>query len=137
MTTAIDLFAGLGGFSEGAHAAGIQTIWAANHWSLACQYFELNHGLKPECQDLQQADWRKVPPHDLLLASPACQGHSRARGAEKAHHDALRSTAWAVVAAAEYHRPRAVVVENVEEFLKWDLYPSWVDALLRCVTAPG
>lgn len=27
--------------------------------------------------------------------SPACQGHSRARGKERAHHDAQRSTAWA------------------------------------------
>lgn len=82
-------------------------------------------------QDLQQADWRQVPAHDIVLASPACQGHSRARGKEKPHHDALRSTAWAVVACAEYHRSRAIVVENVPEFLEWALYPSWCDALHR------
>ena len=32
MTTAIDLFAGLGGWSTGARAAGVQVLWAANHW---------------------------------------------------------------------------------------------------------
>lgn len=129
---AIDLFAGIGGFSEGAIAAGIDVVWAANHWALACHYHGLNHPTtKVACQDLQQADWRAVPQHDILLASPACQGHSRARGAEKPHHDALRSTAWAVVAAAEYHQPRALVVENVTEFQTWALFPVWSEALRK------
>lgn len=128
----IDLFAGLGGFSNGAKLAGMRPVWAGNHWGLACQYHRENH---PETivvqQDLQQADWREVPSFDICLASPACQGHSRARGKEKPHHDALRSTAWAVVACAEYHQPQALVVENVVEFLSWSLYPSWRDALMR------
>lgn len=29
MTTAIDLFAGLGGFTSGAEAAGVRVLWAA------------------------------------------------------------------------------------------------------------
>jgi site-specific DNA-cytosine methylase len=28
----IDLFAGAGGFSEGAMQAGCEAVWAANHW---------------------------------------------------------------------------------------------------------
>lgn len=132
MTTAIDLFAGLGGFTAGAHLAGVRVVWAANHWGLAVDLHKRNH---PEvahvCQDLHQADWRSVPAHDLLLASPCCQGHTRARGKERTHHDASRSTAWAVVSAAEYHRPRALIVENVAEFLSWTLYPAWEDALRR------
>jgi DNA (cytosine-5)-methyltransferase 1 len=127
---AIDLFAGAGGFSTGARAAGATVVWAANHWPTAVKWHTENH---PEtehaCQDLQQADFRAAPRHDLLLASPACQGHSRARGAEKPHHDALRSTAWAVVTCAEVHRPAAVVVENVPEFALWTLYPAWCAAM--------
>jgi DNA (cytosine-5)-methyltransferase 1 len=128
----IDLFAGLGGFTEGAEQAGCSVVWAANHWRAAVDIHGLNH---PEtsmaCQDLQQADFTKVPAHDLLLASPACQGHSRARGADKPHHDALRSTAWAVVTDVEVHRPLAGVIENVPEFREWALFDVWCDALRR------
>lgn len=126
----IDLFAGAGGFSTGARLAGARVLWAANHWPTAVEWHAANH---PEtqhaCQDLQQADFRDAPPHDLLLASPACQGHSRARGAEKPHHDALRSTAWAVVTCCEVHRPAAALVENVPEFASWTLYPAWCAAM--------
>jgi DNA (cytosine-5)-methyltransferase 1 len=128
--TAIDLFAGAGGFSEGAKAAGVRVAWAANHWQAAVDCHAENHpGTAHACQDLQQADWGTVPRHDLLLASPACQGHSRARGTDRPHHDACRSTAWAVVSCAEVHRPPFLVVENVPEFSEWLLFPAWSEAL--------
>lgn len=129
---AIDLFAGAGGFSTAARLAGVQVVWAANHWQSAVEIHAANH---PEalhvCQDLHQANWATVPAHDLLLASPCCQGHSRARGKENGNpqHDASRSTAWAVVSALEHHRARAALVENVPEFMEWTLYPAWCAAL--------
>ncbi|WP_382155323.1 DNA cytosine methyltransferase [Hydrogenophaga sp. ANAO-22] len=127
---AIDLFAGAGGFSTGAAMAGVQVVWAANHWPAAVQVHANNHpGTMHACQDLEQADWTQVPGHDLLLASPACQGHTNARGKERPHHDAQRATAWAVVSAAECHQPEAFVVENVKEFAKWALYPAWCAAM--------
>jgi DNA (cytosine-5)-methyltransferase 1 len=127
---AIDLFAGLGGFSEGARQAGLDVVWAANHWRAAVEMHAQNHPDTAHCcQDLHQADWRDVPAYDLLMASPACQGHSRARGKNRPHHDAQRSTAWAVVSAAEYHRPRVLVVENVPEFQGWALFGAWAMAL--------
>jgi DNA (cytosine-5)-methyltransferase 1 len=130
MKSAIDLFAGAGGFTTGAEMAGVQVVWAANHWQAAVDVHAANHpGTAHACQDLQQADWRDVPAHDLLLASPACQGHSRARGKEQPRHDAQRSTAWAVVSAAECHRPAGVVVENVPEFAQWTLFPAWCSAM--------
>lgn len=126
----IDLFSGAGGFSTGATMAGARVVWAANHWPAAVEWHAANHpDTEHACQDLQQADFREAPAHDLLLASPACQGHSRARGAEKPHHDALRSTAWAVVSCAEVHRPAVAIIENVPEFAEWALYPAWCAAM--------
>jgi DNA (cytosine-5)-methyltransferase 1 len=105
-------------------------VWAANHWESAVVYHSANH---PEtqhvCQDLHQANWAKVPKHDLLLASPACQGHTPARGKDRPHHDATRATAWAVVSCAEFHKPAFIIVENVPKFLEWKLYPAWAFAM--------
>lgn len=132
MTTAIDLFAGLGGWSTGAKMAGVDVLWAANHWPVAVEWHGKNHPHAIHvCQDLHQADWSQVPAHDLLLASPCCQGHSKARGKSSGNpqHDASRSTAWAVVSALEFHQPEAAIVENVEEFLSWVLYPAWSAAV--------
>lgn len=82
----IELFAGAGGGTTGATMAGIEILWAANHWPEAVNYHRQNHPkTKHVCQDLQQADWSLVPSHDLLIASPSCTGHSKARGKEKGH----------------------------------------------------
>lgn len=127
---AVDLFAGAGGFSTGAVMAGCTVVWAANHWPAAVAVHAQNHpDTEHACQDLHQTDWSTVPPHDLLMASPACQGHSRARGKDRPHHDAMRSTAWAVVSAAEYHRPAVALVENVSDFTRWTLFPAWCHAM--------
>lgn len=129
---AIDLFAGAGGFTTGAEMAGCKVVWAANHWPVAVEAHAANHGhVHHVCQDLHQANWTEVPKHDLLLASPCCHGHSRARGTDRPQHEDSRSTAWAVVSCAEYHRPPLFIVENVPEFTSWSLYPSWCDAMHR------
>ena len=72
-----------------------------------------------------------MPAHDILLASPCCQGHAKARGKKSGNpeHDASRSTAWAPVSALEFHRPQAAVIENVPEFTDWLLYPAWLQAI--------
>lgn len=127
---AVDLFAGAGGFTEGARLAGVPVAWAANHWKAAVTTHAANHPTtRHACQDLHQVDWSTVPAHDLLLASPCCHGHSPARGKDRPQHDASRSTAWAVVSCAEYHRPEAVIVENVPAFQTWTLYPAWCAAM--------
>lgn len=133
----VDLFAGFGGFTCGAEQASGELVWAANHWPLAVQTHAANHPSgRHECQDLRQADFSALPTYDVLLASPACQGHSqcaqpaRARqAATRRTHDALRATAWAVVDCADVTRPPALVVENVPDFRRWALYPVWREAL--------
>lgn len=130
---AVDLFAGWGGFTEGAELAGVRVAWAANHWQLAVDAHARNHPRTTHvCQDLRQADFTQLPRYDLLLASPACQGHSTAsQPVRTAKHDADRATAWAVIDCAEATMPRAIIVENVPAFRAWILYPVWRAALER------
>lgn len=134
---AVDLFAGWGGFSLGGEAAGLDVVYAANHWPTAVAVHAANHpATRHECQDLRQADWTRLPAYDVLLASPCCQPHSRAGRVNKrwgtehqARHDADRATAWAVVDCADATEPKVVVVENVPAFRAWRLYPVWRAAL--------
>lgn len=129
--TAIDLFAGLGGWTMGAKRAGIKMLWSANHWPKAVEYHRLNNPeswMEHVCQDLQQADWRKVPKPHIVLAAPCCQGHANARGTDKPTSDVSRNTAHAVTAAVEHLSPAAFAVENVPEFSWWKLFDNWIDA---------
>ncbi len=117
MTTAIDLFAGLGGWSTGARAAGVQVLWAANHWPVAVEWHSAN---QPEtqhvCQDLHQARWEQVSAHDILLASPCCQGHAKARGRKSRgpEHDASRQRLCvSLLLALIYLRPVVAQVASL------------------------
>lgn len=82
--------------------------------------------------DVRGRDWRDLPRYGLLLAGPACQGHSNnGRPARKRNpnvrelHDVLRSTADAVVECVKETSPEAVVVENVPPFVYWDGFGRW------------
>lgn len=130
MIRVADLFCGAGGWSEGARLAGLNVVACVNHWPVAVETHQANH---PEaqhfCQDAALMDPRNLPAFDILLASPACQGHTPARGKERPHHDATRATAWCVVNTVEVTRPQMFLVENVPAFLKWKLYRPWAEAL--------
>jgi DNA (cytosine-5)-methyltransferase 1 len=134
----IDLFAGAGGSSTGLVQAGWSVLWAANHWPAAVAVHAANHPTTEHvCQDLHQAVWDDVPAPDVIWASPSCKGSSAAatrnlragkRGTGR-QADTHRTTAWAVVDAAEVLRPKALIVENVLDFRNWKLYSVWRSAL--------
>jgi DNA (cytosine-5)-methyltransferase 1 len=138
----VDMFSGLGGFSQGATEAGATVILAANHSPDAVHWHRVNH---PDAvhveQDLGEMDMRGLPEHDLLIASPCCQGFSPSgrpgqstqhridRDRALARRQVARNTAWAVITACEVARPRLLVIENVQEFLDWTLFGTWKTAL--------
>lgn len=135
----IDLFAGYGGFSTGAEQAGAKVVWAANHWQHAVDTHARNHPTaEHSCQDLRQADFSETPAHDMVLASPSCQGNSRAgqparkrSKSVKVAHDKYRATAFAVIDCVDVTRPKAFLVENTEDFELWSLSDLWCDMLRR------
>lgn len=86
---AVDLFAGAGGTTLGATWAGARVLTAVNHWPIAVQTHAAAHPeTEHRCEDAAILDPTTLPAHDLLLASPSCTGHTRARGTDQPHHDA-------------------------------------------------
>lgn len=140
--TITDLFCGAGGSSLGAQAAGATLVMAANHWQTAIEVHQQNFpNADHDCADISQADPRRYPATDILLASPECTNHSQARGISRKRQDPTlwdapdpaaersRATMWDVPRFAEQLRYTAVVVENVVEATKWVMWPAWWQAM--------
>ena len=119
--TATDLFCGAGGSSLGARAAGIELRMAANHWQTAIDVHQAHFpDAGHDIADISQADPRRYPRTDILLASPECTNHSQARGVSRKKQNpslwdapdpsAERSRATVVVPI----RPLPRYVSNVE-----------------------
>lgn len=140
--TVTDLFCGAGGSSLGATGAGATLVMAANHWQTAIDVHQANFpDAGHDCADISQADPRRYPRTDILLASPECTNHSQARGVSRKRQDPTlwdapdpaaersRATMWDVVRFAEQMHYTAIVVENVVEATKWVLWPAWWQAM--------
>lgn len=122
-----DLFCGAGGSSTGCRRAlmklGIDMkLVAVNHWPVAIETHSKNHpDARHYCINLDAARPSDIVPEgrlDLLMASPECTHHSRARGG-KPINDQSRMSAWHVVRWCTELRVRCVIVENVPEFMDW------------------
>lgn len=147
MLTLTDFFCGAGGSSTGAiQVPGVVVRAAANHWKLAVDVHNANHpGAMHVLADVSQYEPSLMPPTDMAWLSPSCTKHSQAQGKKQREIDGQpdlfgqtlpneaaersRATMWDVVRYAEYHRYRAVIVENVLEVVKWMPYRAWLLAM--------
>lgn len=143
--TAVDAFSGFGGLTQGIKRAGFTTIMAANHKDYKIRVHERNH---PEAEhwiadlvDPESADYhsaRDLPAADLFAAGVSCTSHSQAN-TQKAYEEGLtlfnmddpeyearvtkserdRATASCVLAYADEHHPRLILVECTTELQSW------------------
>ena len=154
--TFTDIFCGAGGSSLGLAAAGLELKLAANHWRTAIDTHAANfRDAEHLCADVNNYDMRRLPRTDVLWASPICTeispaggrtGYRRSKAAKagqldliqelgyvpKAGMERTRATFHDVIRAAEVHRYRVVLVENVPDVVdRWELFDWWVDGMLR------
>lgn len=124
---AADLFCGAGGTSTGLTRAcrslGVPLdLLAINHWNVAIATHRTNHPHgRHLCETLDAVSPRAVVPSGhlhLLMASPECLHHSRARGG-RPKSDQSRASAWHVLRWAEALHIDTILIENVEEFREW------------------
>jgi len=147
----IDLFAGGGGASAGIEAALRRPVdIAINHDPAAIAMHKANH---PETKHYIEDIWA-VDPREacgsrqvaLLWASPDCTSHSRAKGS-KPREQGKRVLADAILRWARTVKPKVILLENVEEWLKWgpldengfpvkaqegESFRAWLAALVDC-----
>jgi DNA (cytosine-5)-methyltransferase 1 len=138
--TLTDLFCGAGGSSLGASAvADVELVMAANHWSTAIEVHQAHFPqARHDLADISQADPRRYPRTNILLASPECTNHSQARGVSRrqqqpdlfgvfdAAAERSRATMWDVGRFAEQLHYDAIVVENVVEATQWSGWTHWL-----------
>lgn len=142
--TFTDIFCGAGGSSIGLASAGLKLKFAANHWGRAIETHSTNFpDAEHDCADVSNYDWRRIPRTDIAWFSPECTWHSPAGGRKRVRKqlDLLddyvpddggvrsRATAYDVLRAAEVHRYKAIIVENVCEFAAWESYDQWMSWL--------
>lgn len=140
--TFTDIFCGAGGSSTGLVNAGFELKLAANHWQRAIETHSANHpDAEHLCADVNNYDFRRLPRTDLLWASPICTEISPAGGRRRTKGqlslldegpianeawERTRATAYDVIRATEVHRYKAVLCENVVEFVTdWELFDWW------------
>jgi DNA (cytosine-5)-methyltransferase 1 len=142
-----DIFCGAGGSSIGLVAAGLELKLAANHWDRAIATHAENFPAADHLvADVSNYDMRRLPRTQVLWASPECTWHSPAGGRKQATKiraqldlfdeyvptDAgirSRATAFDVIRAAEVHRYKVIIVENVVEFAAWEMFDWWLAGL--------
>lgn len=119
MPTAIDLFAGAGGATQGLRDAGFDVIGAVENDADAAETWRLNHPgtmLEGDIRELDPASLAALlPPEtrlDLLKACPPCQGFSSLRTG--AAVDSVRNDlVLDVLRFVDGLSPRAILLENV------------------------
>src|SRR5689334_12288234 len=89
--TAIDIFAGIGGWNLAASTLGIRVVSAYNHDDRSLQTHALNFKqTKQHKLDIMTGNTEDIPDVDILLASPECTFQSNVSGVELLHQNQLR-----------------------------------------------
>jgi DNA (cytosine-5)-methyltransferase 1 len=126
--TAIDLFCGAGGLSQGLDDAGFDILWGIDHQEKTKPTFEANHDCEMTVGDIRTAD----PPDlgldagelDLVAGGPPCPtfslvGRSKINSLDgRTTTDDERHLLYEdFLRFVDHYRPKAFVMENVEGML--------------------
>lgn len=146
-----DQFCGAGGSSLGVRKASakyggnIEVSLAMNHWKIAIETHSANFpDTDHDCADMSAVDPRRYPHADILITSPECTNHSLAKGVKRNLQQTAtlfgnievdpaaersRATMWDVPRFAEYHKYKAIIVENVVDARSWVLWEPWLHSM--------
>lgn len=111
--SAIDLFCGAGGLSLGLTRAGVRVLRGYDQWAPATATHRANFA--HEVEEAAITPDLDLPPADLVVGGPPCQGFSSA--GLRREGDGRNSLVRTFSSLVARHRPSAFLFENVEGFL--------------------
>ncbi len=127
--TFIDLFAGIGGMRKAFEELGGRCVFTSEWDKYSRQTYLANFECDHEIGgDITKIDARDIPSHDILVAGFPCQPFSiagvskkNALGRPHGFADKTQGTLFFDVARIiEYHRPKAILLENVKNLQSHD-----------------
>ena len=148
--SAFDLFAGAGGFSFAAHAAGFCVKGAIEYDKNACQTYRANIvNDDNKTTQLFEGDIIDFDPSDILsktgvvqgeldimIGGPPCQGFSRHRLKNAGVNDPRNALLLRYFDFVREFRPKVFLIENVPGML-WTRHKSYLERFYKLADAAG
>jgi DNA (cytosine-5)-methyltransferase 1 len=144
----VDLFAGAGGFSLAARAAGFAVIAAVEKSASACETYRQNLIPSHSRTKLYESDILELPPSelreshfekiacDVVLGGPPCQGFSTHRINSAGVDDPRNALVLRYFEFVAELRPKVFLLENVPGIL-WDRHKKFIDSFYSQAAAAG
>lgn len=119
----IDLFCGAGGLAEGFRRASdseieFRPVYAVEIEPAFAASYAANFGDHVVCKPIEKVKQAELPPADLVIGGPPCQGFSNLGKVSPRQEHADLNKLWRYYfRVVEWVQPAAFLVENVPEFL--------------------
>jgi len=129
--SALDLFAGCGGLSEGLRSAGFDVVAAFDNDADSIAAYRLNHPstkvFEGDIRDVDTADVRKLlrgKPLHFLAGCPPCQGFSSMRRLNKKRNkkDSRNNLVLEYLRFVKELKPLTIMMENVPGLVNYTLF---------------
>lgn len=127
--TAIDLFCGSGGLSEGLRQAGFDVSIGIDNDENAIKTYDKNHKSKAIARDIREIEEcdlvnylkdidKSLSDIDLIAGSPPCKGFSQANRQTGDSSNPMNDLYKEMMRIIKISSPNAVLIENVPNFLR-------------------
>ncbi len=114
----IDLFAGIGGIRIPFDELGYECVFSSEWDAKACETYRANFGETPY-GDITKVEENAIPPFDVCLAGFPCQAFS-IMGKRQGFADTRGTMFFEIERILRYHKPRAILLENVKQLTTHD-----------------
>jgi DNA (cytosine-5)-methyltransferase 1 len=116
----IDLFAGTGAFTLAfQETSGVDIVFGNDMVNHSKQIYDENFSHKLTLRNLNEIKVEDIPSHDILTGGFPCQPFSIA-GKQEGFQDTRSNVFWKILEILDYHKPRAIVLENVRNLVSHD-----------------